>query len=65
MHDKTFFFEFFFVVWYEFFSFERFGRMNKNKNIFLKKILQKPGIWIPNLYLYDVKIQINIKQNLV
>ena len=25
----------------------------------------KPGILIPNLYFYDIKIQINIKQNLV
>jgi hypothetical protein len=25
----------------------------------------KPGILIPDLYLYDIKIQTNIKQNLV
>jgi hypothetical protein len=27
--------------------------------------LRKPGILIPNVYFYDVKIQTNIKQNLV
>jgi len=42
-----------------FFSFERLGRMHENKNIFLKK----PGILIPDLYLYDIKIQIDINQN--
>jgi hypothetical protein len=26
---------------------------------------RKPGILIPNVYFYDVKIQTNIKQNLV
>jgi hypothetical protein len=26
---------------------------------------RKPGILIPDVYFYDVKIQINIKQNLV
>jgi len=33
--------------------------MHENKNIFLKK----PGILIPDLYLYDIKIQIDINQN--
>jgi hypothetical protein len=26
---------------------------------------RKPGILIPDVYFYDVKMQINIKQNLV
>jgi hypothetical protein len=33
--------------------------MHENKNIFLKK----PDILIPDLYLYDIKIQIDINQN--
>jgi hypothetical protein len=33
---------------YEFFSFERFGRMHENKNMFFF-FLQKPGILIPNV----------------
>jgi len=38
----------------------------KPKHFFLKKkFWRKPGILIPDLYFYDVKIQTNIKQNLV
>jgi len=40
--------------------------MHENKNIFLKKTFwRKTGILIPDLYFYDIKIQTNIKQNLV
>ena len=35
------------------------------KQIFFLMFWWKPGILIPNLYFYDIKIQINIKQNLV
>jgi hypothetical protein len=33
--------------------------MHENKNIFFLK----PGILIPNLYVYNIKIQTNINQN--
>jgi hypothetical protein len=40
--------------------------MHENKNMFFfLMFLRKPGILIPNVYFYDVKIQTNIKQNLV
>ena len=42
-----------------FFSFERLGRMYENK----KNKFWKPVILIPNLYLYDIKIQTDINQN--
>jgi hypothetical protein len=66
MHAKTFFFWSFLYcmkIWRDFFFFERLGRMHENK----KKCFfwRKPGILIPDVYFYDVKIQINIKQNLV
>jgi hypothetical protein len=52
-------------IWRDLF-FERLGRMHENQNIFLKKkFWRKSGILIPDLYFYDIKIQTNIKQNLV
>jgi len=39
--------------------------MHENKNIFFSKFWQKSGTLIPDLYFYDIKIQTNIKQNLV
>jgi hypothetical protein len=35
--------------------------MHENKTFFLRK----PGILIPDLYLYNIKIQTNINQNAV
>ena len=65
-------FEIFFVVWkYNmifFLIFERLGRMHKNKIFFYFLFFlfqQKPGILIPDLYLYNIKIQTNINQNAV
>jgi len=49
---------------------ERLGRMHENKT-FLKYFIyffmswRKPGIWIPDLYLYSIKIQTDIDQNTV
>jgi len=40
-------------------------RMHENKDIFLKFFKLKPGILIPNLYFYGIKIQTNIKKNFV
>jgi hypothetical protein len=37
----------------------------KTKKHFFSKFWRKPDILIPNVYFYDVKIQTNIKQNLV
>ena len=37
----------------------------KQKHDFFLMFWRKPGILIPDVYFYDVKIQINIKQNLV
>jgi hypothetical protein len=73
MHAKTFFKKVLFVVWkYNmivfFFNFERLGRMHENKNIFLFNFSMfwwKLCILIPDLYLYGMKIQTNIKQNSV
>jgi hypothetical protein len=39
--------------------------MHENKNIFFSKFWRKPGILIPDLYFYDIKIQTSIKKNLV
>jgi len=53
-------------IWYNvFFIFEILGRMHKNKiffNIFFAMFWRKPSILILNLYLYGIKIQINIKK---
>jgi len=52
-------------IQYEFFSFERLGRMHENKNMFFFLMFWwKPSILIPDLYFYNIKIQTNIKQNL-
>jgi hypothetical protein len=48
-------------IQYDFFGFERLGRMHENKTFFLRK----PGILILDLYLYSIKIQTNIDQNAV
>jgi len=39
--------------------------MHENKTIFFVMFWQKPGISIPNLYFYSIKIQTNIDQNTV
>jgi hypothetical protein len=44
------------------FNFERLGRMHETKKKYM--FWRKPGILIPDLYFYGLKIQINIKQNL-
>jgi hypothetical protein len=50
---------------YDFFF--RLGRMHENKIFFLIFIFstfqRKPGVLIPDLYLYGIKIQTNIVQN--
>jgi len=50
---------------YDFFNLflERFGRMHKNSFLFFSIFWRKPGISIPDLYLYSIKIQSNIDQN--
>jgi len=68
MHANTHFWNFlcYMKIQYEFFIyiFERLGRMHENKkNIFL--FWRKPGILIPDLYLYSIKIQTDIDQNTV
>ena len=61
-----------FVVWkYDMFFyifFERLGRMHKNSTFYFYIFiffLWKPSILIPDLYLYNIKIQTNIDQNAV
>ena len=68
MHAKTLFS----VVWKTtiwFFSFETFGRMHEKYFFFFSKFFfvfeRKPGILIPDLYLYSIKIQTDIDQNAV
>jgi hypothetical protein len=39
--------------------------MHENKKMFFLMFWRKPGILIPDVYFYDVKIQTNIKQNLI
>jgi hypothetical protein len=51
------------MMW--FFFFERLGHMHENKKMFFLMFWRKPGILIPDVYFYDVKIQTNIKQNLI
>jgi hypothetical protein len=46
------------------FFFERLGRMHETKTFFLMFGL-KPGILIPDLYFYGIKIQTHIKKNSV
>jgi len=74
MHAKTYIFlkipgsrDFFFVWKYDvIFSLRDLAVCMKTKTFFFKKkFWRKPGILIPDLYFYDVKIQTNIKQNLV
>jgi hypothetical protein len=53
-------------IQYDFFIiiiFERLGRMHENKKYIFLMFWRKPGILIPNLYLYSIKIQTNTKQN--
>jgi len=54
-------YDFFFV-----FVLERLGRMYENKKklflYFFIFVLRKPGILISDLYLYSIKIQININR---
>jgi len=45
-------------IQYDFFIFERLGRMHENKTFFL--FGRKRGILIPDLYLYSIKIQTGI-----
>ena len=65
MHAKIFFFWSSSLLYentiWVFFSFERLGRMHENKNIyFFLMFWWKPGILIPDLYFYDIKIQTDI-----
>jgi hypothetical protein len=56
------FFEVFFVIkkiQYEFFSFERLGRMHEDKSFFFENQV----FLIPDLYFYDIKIQTNLSLN--
>jgi hypothetical protein len=50
------------TIWNFFLFFKRLGRLHENKNIFFY-VLTKLGILIPDLYLYNIKIQTNIDQN--
>jgi hypothetical protein len=53
-------------IQYEFFLFlETWPYAWKQKHDFFLMFWRKPGILIPDVYFYDVKIQINIKQNLI
>ena len=72
IHAKTIFkfFLFFFCmkIWYEFFIFKKLCCMHENKIYFFvlyffATFQWKSSILIPNLYLYDIKIQFHIKQN--
>ena len=69
IHAKTYFFEVFFIVWkYDMvFSLRDFAVCLKTKTNFFNFLMfwQKSGILISDLYLYSIKIQTNIKQNLV
>jgi hypothetical protein len=68
MHVKIFFFEVFFVVWkYNmifFFCFlETWSYAWKQRHISFFMFWWKPGILIPDLYFYGIKIQPDINQN--
>jgi hypothetical protein len=69
IHAKTYFFEVFFSVWqYDMvFSLRDLAVCLKTKTNFFNFLMfwQKSGILILDLYLYSIKIQTNIKQNLV
>jgi hypothetical protein len=61
-----YFFEVFFVVWkYDvIFSLRDLAICMKTKKyIYFFKFWRKPGILIPDLYFYDIKIQTDINQN--
>ena len=53
-------------IQYDFFLIisERLGRMHENK-IYFFMFCRKPGILIPDLYFYNIKIETNIDQNAV
>jgi hypothetical protein len=55
MHAKTYFFEVFFVVWkYKvFLALRDLAVCMKTKTVFF---LRKPGILIPDLYVYGINI---------
>jgi hypothetical protein len=63
MHAKTLFFG----VWktqYDFLALRHLAVCTKQKYFFFM-FWRKPCILIPDLYFYGIKIQTNIKQNLV
>jgi len=51
------------MIWKFLIRFERLDYMHENKTFFLNFFRRKPGILIPDLYLYNIKIQTDIKQN--
>jgi hypothetical protein len=80
MHANTYFWNFLFLysntIWFIIIIIiERLGRMHENKTFYFfifyflffifYMFWRKPGILIPDLYLYNIKIQINIDQNAV
>jgi len=49
---------------YEFFSFERFGRMHENKNMFFFNVLTKTGYFNTECCIFsNIKILLDINQN--
>jgi hypothetical protein len=68
MHAKIYFLKFSFLyentIWF-FLSLKDVVVCMKTKTIFFLMFWGKSGILIPDLYLYDIKIRANIKQNLV
>jgi len=67
MHAKTYIFLKFSLLYENtiWFLALRLGRMHKTKKYFFFTFWRKPGILISDLYFYGIKIQTNIKQNLV
>ena len=66
MYAKTFFFISRCNMIFLLLFLERFGRMHKNKIFFIIIFLMswwKPDILMPDLYLYNIKIQTDIDQN--
>jgi hypothetical protein len=67
MHAKIYFLKFSLLyentIWFFFLTLRDLAVCIKTKIFFL--FWRKPGILIPKLYFYDIKIQIDINQNSV
>jgi hypothetical protein len=55
----------FFIYSFILFTFYRLGRMHENEDMFFFMFWRKPGILIPDLYFYCIKLQTDISQNSV